>query len=310
MALRNIDSLLIKDNQERLEGVTPGSTPPFEQKPTAQSVQDKLEQKVELESQPESKTLESPQESDNKPETSREQQPTELKTETQQKEEVKATNQDEYGNEIKPPRTYSEEEVQNMIRDRLSRGRFAEQAQYQQPAAPIPQQVSQSQQIDQDQGENWEVQLKSFIKSTLDEEREETAKRVHVEREAQMQAQFQDKFTSGMTRYQDFHEIVGNKPITDSMMLATRGMQDPAAFIYSASKNHGDELARIAQIPDPFQQGAEIGKLEERMRKARNITSAGKPVSKVTSDMGTKQEPKKSIDGMILSDAKRKFGRR
>jgi hypothetical protein len=310
MALRNVDSLLIKDNQERLEGLTPGSTKPFEDKPVIQSVQDKLEAQAEVTQPEESQTLEAPQESDNKQETNREQESTELKQETQPKEEVKATNQDEYGNEIKPPRTYTEEEVQSMIRDRLSRGRYAEQTPYQQPAAPISQQPQQSQQVDQEGSENWEQQLVDFIDRRLETKQQEEQRKAHEYQEAQIQAQFQDKFSAGMSKYHDFHEIVGNKPITDSMMLGTRGMTDPAAFIYAASKNHSEELARIAQLPDPFQQSAEIGKLEERMRKARNITSAGKPVSKVTSDMGTKQEPKKSIDGMILQDAKRKFGRR
>ena len=93
------------------------------------------------------------------------------------------------------------------------------------------------------------------------------------------------------------------------MMLATRGMADPAAFIYTAAKNHASELQRIAQIADPYQQGAEIGKLEERMRKVATVSKATKPLPKTTGDMGAKTETKRSIDQLILSDAKQKFRR-
>jgi len=68
------------------------------------------------------------------------------------------------------------------------------------------------------------------------------------------------------------------------MTYALRGLPDPAAFIYAASKRHPQELARISQIGDPAAQIMEMGRLEERMRKSAPSTKAPRPVSKSRDD--------------------------
>ena len=87
------------------------------------------------------------------------------------------------------------------------------------------------------------------------------------------------------------------------MMRATMGMQDPAAFMYAAAKNHATELERIASIADPVSQAAEVGRLEERMRRARATTSAPAPISSTKGDLPS-TEPKRSIEDLINQDAK------
>jgi len=189
---------------------------------------------------------------------------------------------DEYGNPVEKPKMYSEEEVQNMIRDRLSRGRHVEQQ-------PTQQQVRQDVEgfkQDPNSEEPWDVQLENFIEKTIDKRQTKLAEQQWQQQQAQKQAEFESKFTSGMNKYKDFHQVVSGKPITDSMMLATRTLENPAAFIYGASKLHPQELTRISNINDPYVQAAEIGRLHERMVKERKMTSnAPKPIEAPKGDI-------------------------
>jgi len=219
-----------------------------------------------------------------------------------EKTETTASETDDYGNPVPKPRTYTEEEVQRMIRDRLSRGHAA-----QQPVQPEIQQPTQP--VNQGTGEDWEVQLESFIENTVQKLGTKRQQEQAQQREQQLQAEFEVKFNMGMSKFPDFKDTVMGKPITDAMMVAARNMKDPAAFIYAASKNYAADLQKIAQLPDAYAQAAEIGRLEERMKKAKNVTSAPPPIKTVGSDVGEKVVPKKSIDNLIHDHAKRKFRR-
>lgn len=201
---------------------------------------------------------------------------------------------DEYGNAVSKPRMYSEDEVQRIIRDRLSRGNHGtpqQQAQIQQAAEGF--------QADPNSDQSWETQLEAFVEKTISKV---TTKQQTLEwqrKEQQAQAEFESKFTTNMKRYGDFEKVVGEMPITDAMMVATRDMKDPAAFIYAASKLHAEEIRRIAALTNPIQQGVEIGRLEEKMRKARNLTKAAPPLKETKSDMAPKYVPKQRIEDRI-----------
>lgn len=223
---------------------------------------------------------------------------------------------DEYGNKItkKQQKLYTEEEVNQRIRERLSRGKYAQE---QQPTQQQVQQAAQDFKADPASEESWEAQLESFVVNTVQklgnkhqQEQQQAQQEQWQAQERQVQEQFQDKFTSGMAKYDDFGDVVGSKPITNGMMMATRSMNDPAAFIYTAAKQQPAELERISKINDPYQQAAEMGRLEERMRKARTVSRAPKPSTRVKSDVGSGYNEKPSIDQRILADAKRKYGRR
>ena len=108
-----------------------------------------------------------------------------------------------------------------------------------------------------------------------------------------------------MEKYKDFKTVVGAAPVTDTMLLAARNLSDPAAFIYAAAKTQPKELERIANLTDPLLQAAEVGRLEEKMRKARVAAQAAKPLSQTKGDMGTKEKPKGlSIEDRIAQHAK------
>ena len=208
---------------------------------------------------------------------------------------------DEYGTKIGKKKMYSEEEVQRMIRDRLKRGQNAEQQQDIQNAAKdfTP---------DPESNESWEVQLEAFVENTINKISKKAQDQEWRQRESQSQAEFEVKFSEGMAKYNDFSNVVSGKPITNAMMLATRSMKDPAAFLYAACKQQPKELARISQIQDPVTQAAEIGRLEERMKKARNLPSSPKPAKQISGD-ASNDMPQIGIDERIAAHAKSKIMR-
>jgi len=218
------------------------------------------------------------------------------------------TEDDEYGTPVaKKERVYTESEVQQMMRDRNARGEFARQeAQRQQQKA---QQQPQHQQVEGN--EDWEAQLESFVEQTLSKREQKLQEQQWQQQEQQAQANFEIKFNTGAAKYADFESVVMNKALTPQMVIATRGMSDPAAFIYAAAKTQAAELERISKISDRYVQAVEIGKLDERMKKSRASTSsAPKPIAGVKGDVLSKVKPTNIDDILRSEDAKRLKNRR
>lgn len=214
---------------------------------------------------------------------------------------------DEYGNEKPAPKTYTEDEVNERInkavRDRLARmeknqGLTPQQAQH----------AEQNFKYDENADGDWQQQLKQFVKQTYQETIQEQQREAQRQREQQAQAEFEAKFHQGMSKFSDFVDVVSSQPITDAMTIATRGMKDPAAFIYAASKRHATELQRISQLSDPYTQMTEMVRLEERMKKAKPTSNAPRPVSRTQDDAGMphKSEKEPSIEDLIASAEKKK----
>ncbi len=237
----------------------------------------------------------------------------EAEPEEESEPEVKEPEQeyDDYGNTKAKPKTYTEEEVNDRInkavRERLARlDRNGNNPSTQQ----VQQQAQQNFEYDPNAEGNWQQQLEVVIEQTVNKLSQKEVNRQQQQREERAQAEFHDKFTQGMDKFSDFREVVGAQPVTDPMTMALRGLKDPASFIYAASKRHPQELARISQLPDPVAQVLEMGKLEERMRKAAPGTKAPRPVSRTKEDAGLPVKDKKnsepSIEDMIAkADAKR-----
>ncbi len=221
-------------------------------------------------------------------------------SETEKEPSKEAAHLDEYGNEVEKPRLYTDEDVQRMIKERLQRGQMV---------APEMQQAAKNFEADPNNPEDWEVQLESFIEKTTQKLEKKKQTQAWQEREREKQANFEVKFTHGMQKYKDFKETVGKMPVTDSIMMAAREMDDPAAFLYAASKLHPDEFRKIADMTDPFTQARELGKLDEKMRKSRAISKAAPPLAPTKGDMGAKYVPKQNIDQKILNHAKAKTRR-
>lgn len=208
---------------------------------------------------------------------------------------------DEYGNPIVKPRVYTEEEVQRMIRERLSRGRHAEQQLEEEVRQP---QENQKEEVTE---EDWRTTLKNEVRNINQELQRETYEQQWKREERERQANFEERFTSGMGKYSDFREVIAGKNITDAMMMATRNLDNPAAFIYGAAKLHPKELERISGIADPYAQASEVGRLHEKMVKAKSLASnAPRPVEVNAANMPTKDYMAIPIDQRIIEHAKSK----
>lgn len=156
---------------------------------------------------------------------------------------------------------------------------------------------------------SWQQQLTDFVKHTvqnMDTEKQQNERKTHEQR---IEREFAQKFTKGMERFGDFREVVGSQPIDDAMTMSLRGMSDPAAFIYAASKRNPQELERISKLPDPYARMVEMGKLEERMRRNKTATKAPRPLGRTREDATTKPivKPKDTTGDDLLAkaDAKR-----
>jgi hypothetical protein len=201
---------------------------------------------------------------------------------------------DDYGNEKAAARTYTEEEVNEMFRKRYKRGnqqQQPEQQQYQQPIQPT-QQPSGQFEYNPDSGDNWQQQLEQFVEQTIDRRTQRQVSQQYQQQEQEAATQFRDKFERGMDKFSDFYEVVAQQPVDEAMTLALRGINDPASFIYAASKRHPTELQRIANLRDPYAKITEMGKLEERMRKTAAATKAPRPVGRSTEDAPVKFKEK------------------
>jgi hypothetical protein len=282
MSDKNIDSLLMQQSEPAAEPVTPKVEhveKPVEVSSTAES----SDSGDVYGTEPETKAVDSPAADKETAETD--------------------GDVDEYGNKASKSKMYSEEEVQRMIRDRLSRG--------QQQATP--QQVQQAADDfipDANSDDSWETQLESFIEKTISKKQTKAQQLEWKRQEEETQAHFEAKFNAGMSKYSDFQETIAGKPITDAMMMAARALDNPAAFIYAACKLQPKEIEKIAALRDPYQQATAIGRLEEKMRKAKSgISTAAKPITNTKGDMPSKGNERRSVDDLIRLDAKRKFAR-
>ena len=212
-------------------------------------------------------------------------------------EKKEETTTDEYGSEVATKeKTYTQSEVEAMMRDRLSRVKQPEPVQ--QPAYQQPPQAQVE--YDPNSGESWEAQLESFIENTLSKRDQKQQAENWQRQEQETQANFEIKFNQGMAKYNDFEQVVMGKSLTPQMVISTRGMADPAAFIYAAAKTQAPELDRISKISDPYAQAIELGRLEERMRKSRsNVSQAPKPIEAPKGDMTEKKQRTWSIDDKL-----------
>lgn len=235
----------------------------------------------------------------------------ELEEPEDEKPKKKDLETDEYGNAKEP-----ENEA---IRERLARQARKHEAEInalrsqlaQQGASPQMQQAVKDFEYDPDSNGDWQQQLASFVKQTVQSmtnEQQETQRR---QEEVQVQTEFEGKFRDGMNRFTDFSDVISSLPfeISNPMTLATRSMENPAAFLYAAAKRNPQELERISKIRDPYGQMMEMGKLEERMRRNKPTTKAPRPLGRTPEDATVKSKPKEKDssgdDLLAKADAKR-----
>lgn len=233
-------------------------------------------------------------------------------TETETKDEKKVAT-DEYGNP-KPSkeRKYTEDEVNEKI-NKAVRDRVARMERNTLPASQqqIQKEVQDNFVANPDSADSWQKQLSEFVKQTVSNMGQEQERTRQIQQEAQAQAVFEEKFHNGMSKFADFVDVVGHHPISDAMVIATREMKDPAAFLYAASKREPKELERISKIRDPYAQIAAMGALETSLRKTSPATRAPKPMSRTIDDgrLEHRSDKEDSIEDLIKKSENRKLAK-
>jgi hypothetical protein len=228
--------------------------------------------------------------------------------EPEEKPRKKEAEVDEYGNEKEP-----ENEV---IRERLARQARKHEAEInalraqlaQQGASQDVQKAAKDFEYDPEASGDWQQQLASFVKQTVNSMGREQEEAQMRQQEDRAQAEFREKFSQGMQKFDDFVDVVDSQPIDHAMTMALRGIADPAAFIYAAAKRNPHELERISKLRDPYARMVEMGKLEERMRKNKPMTKAPRPLARTQEDATTKVKTKEKNTGddlLAKADAKR-----
>lgn len=214
-------------------------------------------------------------------------------------ESEEVTTTDEYGQAAsKKEKLYTQAEVEQMMRDRNKRGEFAKQETY----TPPPETHQSS--SDESGGEEWEQQFEALVDQTISKREQKRQEAEWQQRMQHEQAEFEIKFNSGAAKYADFESVVVGKPLTPSMVIATKAMKDPAAFIYAAAKTQAHELERISKIEDKLVQAVEIGKLEERMRKGKaSSTGAPRPIESAKGDVVQDKVKPRNIDDILREEA-------
>lgn len=213
---------------------------------------------------------------------------------------------DDYGQQAsKKEKLYTQAEVEQMMRDRNKRGEFAKQEANHQPEPTYSNESG-------DDGEGWEQQFESLVEQTISKREQKIQEQRWQEQVQRDQAEFEIKFNSGAAKYSDFESVVTGKPLTPQMVMATKAMKDPAAFIYAAAKTQAHELDRISKIGDPLVQAVEIGKLEERMRKGKApSTSAPRPIEGVKGDVAHDKVRPRNVDDILREESSKSMrGRR
>lgn len=227
------------------------------------------------------------------------------------KEEKKVEVQtDDYGNQKSAPKTYTEDEVNERInsavRERLAR---AERNSSQPTQQQVQQQAQQGFEYNAESNESWQQQLESFVEQTVSRMGQKQAQQAYQQRERDITTEFESRFQLGMSKFNDYKDVVGSQPITDAMLMAARSTKDPAAFIYAASKRAPQELKDISQMSDPYAQVAAMGRLEERLKQSKSGTKAPKPISRTQEDSSIphKSDKQPSIEQLIAMDAAKRL---
>lgn len=157
----------------------------------------------------------------------------------------------------------------------------------------------------------FEEQFAAMVRKTLIKEEQVRAQELRQKEEYQEMQNFKGRFEKGMNRFDDFVEVVENQPIDDAMTLALRGVSDPAAFIYAASKRMPQELERISKLKSPHDRYAEMIRLETKLKATKTGSKTPKPIGRIADDAHIPDSPRKkseeSIEDLIAKSESKKL---
>lgn len=294
----NIDDMLMGGKT-----ATQPATPESQSMGPAEIGEDMPDDVYGLNEEPETPEPEDDHMSDPEPEPEQEEKP----------EEDHTPEYDEYGNEKENLSKSMQKRLERQA-ESLKRKHDAELAELRQQLAQAGaskevQQAAKDFEFDPNDEGSWEEQFASMVRQTIAKDEQERIQRAQQEEVQRDMQEFRGRMQDGMNRFDDFIEVVGGQPMDNEMTLALRSIQDPAAFIYAASKRMPEELDRIARLKNPHDRYAEVIRLEQKMRQNKPTTKAPRPLGKAKEDAQVpvpKSKKEESIEDLIAkSDAKR-----
>jgi hypothetical protein len=178
---------------------------------------------------------------------------------------------------VEPPKTFTQEEVDEIIARRLAREQRKLERERQQQ--PVP--VAQGAPLSPDQFESTEA----YVEALAEQKAEERIRQREVmQQEASIHETFLDREEAARVRYDDYEQVVRNPTlkITSTMAETIRRSEAGPDVAYWLGQNP-KEADRISRL-DTLSQAKEIGRLEAKMADSppvKKTTSAPAPISPV-----------------------------
>lgn len=191
-------------------------------------------------------------------------------------------------------KTFSQEEVDDLIGKRLARERRKWERDVSRPLPQIADVAGDAE----------------FTPADVERAEKLIAQREEQRQQEEIFERFSEKEEEARDKYPDFDQVVRNPriPISDAM-AATIYRSDIGPEIAYFLGSNPEEARRIAKIGDPFIQAKEIGKIEAKLvdnPPAKKVSSAPPPIrpisSKSTATPITDTTNPKSVDSMSTSE--------
>jgi hypothetical protein len=202
-----------------------------------------------------------------------------------------------------PAKTFTQEELDDIIRKRLAKEQRKWERQQRQPAAPPPpQEIPPADQFES---------VDAYAQALAERKAQELLQQRELERQqSELLESYAEREESARDKYEDFEQVVYNPNLrVTTVMAQTIQASDLGPDIAYYLGSHPKEADRIARL-SPILQAKEIGKLEAKLVDnppvVRKSTKAPDPIAPVTASRSN--SPKydttdpRSVSAMSTSD--------
>ena len=202
-----------------------------------------------------------------------------------------------------PAKTFTQEELDDIVRKRLAKEQRKWERQQRQPAAPsAPQEIPPADQFES---------VDAYAQALAEKKAQELLQQREQERQqTELLESYAEREEAARDKYEDFEQVVYNPSLRITTVMAqTIQASDIGPDIAYHLGANPKEANRIAQLP-PFLQAKEIGKIEAKLADnppvVRKPTKAPDPIAPVASNRSS--APKfdttdpRSVKEMSVSD--------
>jgi hypothetical protein len=179
-----------------------------------------------------------------------------------------------------PAKTFTQEELDDIVRKRLAKEQRKWERQQRQPAAPPePKEVPPADQFES---------VDAYAQALAEKKAQELVEQRELERQqTELLESYAEREESARDKYEDFEQVVYNPNLrVTTVMAQTIQASDIGPDIAYHLGSNPKEAARIANLP-PFLQAKEIGRIEAKLvanpPAVKQATKAPEPIAPVTS---------------------------